>query len=109
MQEFSGQWDTVSSPDQDEQALACDGPPYVRLRLIGPRLEGEFSLGPCRGQLDGRPDGDRRCLLSFEGMDGDDLVSGAATARIEDETLHLQLFFHFGPTQTFACRRSTVD
>lgn len=105
MRELSGQWDIVSSPDLDEETLSCDGPPYVRLRLMEQRLEGEFSLGPCRGQLDGRLDCDGRCILSFEGMDGEDIVSGAATARLEEDTLHLHLFYHFGPTRTFACRR----
>jgi hypothetical protein len=104
MQAFSGQWNIISSPELNAESLNFAGPPYLRLRHIDGRLEGEFSVGACSGQLDGHPNGTQQVIFSFEGMDGDELVSGAATARLHPPGLHLVLMYHFGAIHTFECR-----
>lgn len=100
MKPFTGSWQIVASPDFDPEYLTCEGPPGIRLRQQGDRVEGSYSFGPQHGQLDGRTDGPERLICSFEGMDGEELVNGAAIALLQEDRLLLRLMYHFGPDRT---------
>ena len=102
MNSFTGTWTQITSPAFDAAYLACEGPPYIRLRLRQQRLEGEYQLGPRRGHIDGRPQNYGRIVFSFEGMDGPDLVNGAGLAWLEGACLHFQLLYHFGDDFAFS-------
>ena len=97
MEKFTGTWEITSSPDFDADYLRQSGPPYVRLRQQGGRVEGEYEFGPQHGHLDGRPDGEERIIFSFEGMEGEGLVNGAGIAILQQDRLLLTLMYHFGP------------
>ena len=100
MKPFTGTWQIVASPDFDAGYLTCEGPPGIRLRQQGDRVEGSYAFGPQHGQLDGRMDGPARLVCSFEGMDGEELVNGAATILLQADRLRLTLMYHFCPDHT---------
>lgn len=100
MNRYTGTWRIASSPHFDTEELASQGPPYVRLRQQGERIEGEYEFACQRGNLDGRPDGTERVIFSFEGMDGEALVNGAGVATLQGDRLLLKMMYHFGPDRT---------
>jgi len=100
MKPFTGTWRITSSPDFSADQLNQSGPPYVRLRQQGDRVEGEYAFGLQQGHIDGRPDGANRIIFSFEGMDDEALVNGAGLLSLREDRLCLTLMYHFGPDRT---------
>ena len=107
MSKFTGTWENISSSHFDRDYLHRECPPYVRLRQRDDRIDGEYQLGPRRGHIDGRPDGQDRIIFSFEGMDEEELVNGCGTAVLEQERLVLSLMYHFGGDFTFTGEKLT--
>jgi hypothetical protein len=101
----SGTWDVVSSPDFDDEYLAMDVVPYVRLQQKGRSVTGDYQMGLQTGQIDGRLVSPDRVLFSFEGMDEMEEVSGAGTLTLEDDHLTFVLMYHQGDDFTFVCER----
>jgi len=108
MKRFTGTWNVVSSPNFAQDHLCQEGPPYVRLRQQGDRVEGEYAFGLEHGHIDGRPEGEDRIVFSFEGMDAEKLVNGAGIAVVQEDRLRIRLFYHFGPDRTLEGTRPTA-
>jgi len=102
---FTGTWDVVSSPDFDDDYLHMEGAPYVSLRQVGNRVEGEYQVGLQLGDLDGRLRDDGTVVFSFEGMDEMDEVDGAGTIALAGERLLFTLVYHRGDEFSFECER----
>lgn len=102
---FTGTWDVVSSPDFDDEYLAMDVKPYVRLREEGRRVVGDYQVGLQTGQIDGRREGPDRVMFSFEGMDEMEETSGAGTLTLKGDHLTFVLMYHQGDDFTFECER----
>lgn len=100
---FTGTWDVVFSPDFDNEYLAMDAEPYVRLRQEGRRVTGDYQVGLQTGQIDGRLESPDRVLFSFEGMDEMDETSGAGTLTLEGDHLTFVLMYFQGDDFTFEC------
>lgn len=102
---LAGTWGVVSSPDFDDEYLSMEAAPQIRLRLEGDRVVGDYHLGLQVGDLHGRVEDDDRAVLSFEGTDEMDDVSGAAMATLKGERLIFKLMYHHGDDYTFECER----
>ncbi len=109
MKPFTGTWRITSSPDFSTDQLNQSGLPYIRLRQQGGRIEGEYAFGLQQGHFDGRPDGEDRIILSFEGMDDEELVNGAGLLSLREDHLHLTLMYHFGPDRILEGRRQAIS
>jgi hypothetical protein len=104
---FTGIWDIRSGTESDDPPPAS--PPYIRLRQHRNRVEGEYDLGEQQGHIDGRPDGEYRVIFSFEGIAGTELVNGAGTVVLEQDSLRLTLMYHYGEDRLYtAIRRQTA-
>jgi hypothetical protein len=101
----TGAWDVVASPDFDDDYLRMEVSPYVRLRRVGERVEGEYHIDLQSGSIDGRPEADDRVLFSFEGVDEMDEVSGAGAIALAGERLIFTLTHHNGDDFSFECER----
>ena len=101
--EIIGIWDVVSSPDFDDDYLRMEVSPYVTLRRVGERIEGEYHIGLQSGDIDGRLEADGRVLFSFEGMDEMDEVSGAGAITPAGDRLIFTLMYHDGDDFAFEC------
>jgi hypothetical protein len=64
--DVTGVWDVVSSPDFDDDYLGMEVSPYVKLRRVGKRVEGEYHIGLQSGSIDGRPVADDRVGYAAE-------------------------------------------
>jgi hypothetical protein len=102
---FTGTWDVVSSPDFDDEYLAMEVAPYVRLRQEGRDVVGDYQVGLQTGQIDGRLESPDRVLFSFEGMDEMEETSGAGTLTLNGDRLTFVLMYHQGDDFTFECER----
>jgi hypothetical protein len=102
---FTDTWDVVSSPDFDDEYLAMEVAPYVRLRHEGDRVVGEYQVGLQTGQIDGRLESPDRAIFSFEGMDELEETSGAGTLTLKGDRLTLVLMYHQGDDFVFECKR----
>jgi hypothetical protein len=102
---FTGTWCVVSSADFDDDYLRMEVEPYVKLRQVGDRVDGEYHIGLQTGQIDGRLQGENQIIFSFEGSDEMDQVSGAGTATVEGDRLTFALMYHMGDNFTFECER----
>lgn len=49
--DFTGTYHVLSSPDFDYGYLSMDVEPYVTLRQVGDRVEGEYQVGLHRGRV----------------------------------------------------------
>jgi len=102
---FTGTWYVVSSPDFDDDYLREEVEPYVKLKQVGDRVDGEYHIGLQMGSIDGRLQGKNQILFSFEGSDEMDEVSGAGTATVEGDRLTFTLMYHGGDEFIFECER----
>ena len=84
---FTGTWDVVSSPDFDEEYLAMEVKPHVRLREEGRSVSGDYQVGLQTGQIDGRRESSDRVWFSFDGMDELEETTGAGTLTLEGDHL----------------------
>jgi hypothetical protein len=102
--DLTGTWIVVSSPDFDDDYLAMETTPYVKLERDGDEISGDFHVGLISGSLWGVVVSDH-VQFSFEGMDEMDPVSGAGMLVGKDDQMTFALQFHDRDTFTFDCVR----
>jgi hypothetical protein len=104
--DFTGAYEVMSSPDFDYDYLSMDVEPYVTLRQVGDRVEGEYQVGLQVGDVYGTvPEGANFFTFSFEGNDEMDYVNGMGEATLNGDHLTFELRYHRGDEYTFDCER----